>query len=444
MFVSVDWDTVSRSGKGALHPLLIGQTEFKTGATVTFQAFKWDKTGFKISLPFSFAKDLLLGTPCGRQKFSDWKLNNGPVNYAFCKKLGHSKEVDLNHAKANPAQKTVVSKLLESYRTKDRVTLIAGTGVGKTAISLKVAQQLNTKTLIIVDRNILVDQWTKEVEAKCGLKLLRITSSTKPEEVEKSSIAITTVQYLMREETVLDGFGFCVVDEADAMTAEKVHHAFASCTAEKWLAMTATFEPTKKDQHRLVTLWCGEELVRAVNPPEELTVYDVNTGWFLQVMEPLHRMDKSICNARQRNELLFAKALRAAEKGRYVFVCAKLVDHLDYFKEYLLDNGVLLDDILSIYDSASRKIKVDETKKYRFVLGSFAAATRGVSIDYLDCGINLAPMSNPVQIMGRVRRPHPDKKPAIWIYPLDEGRYAHYKRLKVRDSLLATNAVWEA
>ena len=94
--------------------------------------------------------------------------------------------------------------------------------MGKTIMALNIISRLNVKTLIIVHKEFLVDQWIERIqeflpEASIG------KIQGKKIDIEGKSIVIGMLQSLSMksyEQSTFESFGFTVIDEVHHLGAE--------------------------------------------------------------------------------------------------------------------------------------------------------------------------------------------------------------------------------
>ncbi len=103
----------------------------------------------------------------------------------------------------------------------DRGVVVLPTGAGKTLVALSAIAELGVSTLIIVPTRILLDQWTRTLEAAWPHPVGRLGDGdyrVAPITVATYASAVTWAP------RIGDRFGLAIVDEA--------HHVGAWCPAE--------------------------------------------------------------------------------------------------------------------------------------------------------------------------------------------------------------------
>ena len=118
------------------------------------------------------------------------------------------------------------------------------TGLGKTVIALNILTKLNVKTLIIVHKEFLMNQWIERIEefiptAKVG----KIQGSKK--DIEGKEIVIGMLQSLSMKDydyELFNSFGLTIIDEVHHMGAEVFSQALYKVVTKYMLGLSATMD----------------------------------------------------------------------------------------------------------------------------------------------------------------------------------------------------------
>ena len=202
-----------------------------------------------------------------------------PRMYAI-KKLGHAKqnkvprglEININFkGDLREIQKLAVKKYLSTY-DNDKIgggIISLGCGGGKTVIALNIIQKLQRKTLIVVHKEFLMNQWIERIETFLpGAKIGRIQQ--KIFDVENKDIVIAMLQTIAMKNFSLDAFdsfGTVVIDEAHRIPSRVFSRALNKINATNMLGLSAT--PNRKDGLSKVLKWYIGDIVFSVNKSGE-------------------------------------------------------------------------------------------------------------------------------------------------------------------------------
>jgi len=355
------------------------------------------------------------------------------------------KQINLSHPKAHPCQKVLVPAVIKMLEEKSTAFLKAGTGLGKSPMSLYIAKHFKTRTLVVTHRQKLLNIFKDTcIDPKNGLGVLPkdLGYIYQGEENLEAPIVISTIQSilsLMKNKPVNylhDMFGFIIFDECDTLGAKEFSRVMSMINAGKVLGMTATVSRGDGLEGVFLSYFGKKNIVEASSDalPMKLVVSDVITQLHPQLLSPL-LFDKAIV----RNKTFLDHAGKLGkmlyDKGRYTVVFAKQKRTLLEYKQRLIDLGVPIRDIgdyfgepalsdgipphllsIAVEKKPTEYFKAVE-KHARIILATYGMMSRGVSIEHLDAGISLTEVSDMTQPFGRVRRPPPVgkiKPLAIW------------------------------
>ena len=138
-------------------------------------------------------------------------------------KISDGLPIDLNFSGTlKEKQEFIVNKFVAHLQNNFGGLLDIYCGFGKTVLTLKLISMLKLKTLVIVHKGFLADQWVERCEEFLpGVKIGRIQGPII--DIEGKDIVIGMLQTLSMHEFPEDqfsDFGFTVVDECHHMSAE--------------------------------------------------------------------------------------------------------------------------------------------------------------------------------------------------------------------------------
>jgi len=153
----------------------------------------------------------------------------------------------------------VQADALEALCGREVGVLVAPPGSGKTVIACAAIARRAVPTLVIVDRQPLVEQWRDRISTNLGLARKRIGTIGGGRRRPGGVIDIAMVQTLARRDDLAqltDAYGFVVVDECHHVPATTFERTVREITAPAWLGLTAT--PYRRDGlEGLITMYCG-------------------------------------------------------------------------------------------------------------------------------------------------------------------------------------------
>ncbi len=148
---------------------------------------------------------------------------------------------------------------LEALCRHELGVLVAPPGAGKTVLACGVIARRAVPTLVIVDRQPLVEQWRDRLSAHLGIDRKHVGVIGAGRRRPGGVIDIAMVQSLARREDLAEmtaGYGFVVVDECHHVPATTFERVVRQLAAPAWLGLTAT--PYRRDGlEGLITMYCG-------------------------------------------------------------------------------------------------------------------------------------------------------------------------------------------
>lgn len=335
---------------------------------------------------------------------------------------------DPNHPSAPPNQEVFSKEVYSSVVDYESTMACAPTGSGKTVVSLNAAGLLGVTTLVIVPSTILADQWEEETALHLGIPrrfIGRIGGGKENWKDKRVVIAIIHNLFLKTYPAEFyRAFGFVVWDEAHKLGAPMFAKTMTQFPSRYKLAVTAT--PDRNDGlGKMLWNYFGKPSVEAVAPALHTTVwsceFDIigNFKWLERCRNDVRPL-KWLASLPKRNELLVKIIKMAYDRGYYIVGMSKFIDHVELIKTMCIEAGIPENDIGQFTRTqGKKKTKVgkgylDKMKTRRILLGTYAMLKEGFDQPRLDAGIELLPIANNKQGIGRVRRPHKDAKKPVW------------------------------
>lgn len=138
-------------------------------------------------------------------------------------------------------------------------TLCLGCGKGKSILALWYAERLTMRTLILVDRDFLLDQWRGYIKKCFGYRIDEIAiwkgGKKPPKQADFTIAMIHTLRNRTLDKAWCEQFGLVIVDENHVASAPSFQKLIVSFPGER-LGLSAT--PDRKDgMHPTFLLHCG-------------------------------------------------------------------------------------------------------------------------------------------------------------------------------------------
>jgi superfamily II DNA or RNA helicase len=342
------------------------------------------------------------------------EVNGLIVNYEFKYKPRKTEVID---------QINVINTTIDKIKNVGGGLICAGCGAGKTFMGLYIAHHFKVKTLIIVHKTFLLNQWVDRIKEYTGeTARIGIIQQNKVD-VEDKDIVIGMLQSIAKEKydnDIFMDFGMVIFDEAHHAPSKYFSKALPIINCKRSLALSAT--PKRSDKMEKVLYWyLGEICYKA--PPNKNDVVKVNiynynlehqkfnecymkTG---DVNRP--RTINRIVRLKKRNKFIIKLLFEVmVEDGRQCLILSDRIEHLETRKEKIDEDGRYS---CAFYIGGKSQKQLDEASKAQILLGSYGMASEGLDIPSLNTLFMVTPRSKVEQSAGRIVRKIGDVKPLI-------------------------------
>jgi superfamily II DNA or RNA helicase len=185
------------------------------------------------------------------------------------------------------SQMVVRREAIDFLEKNHSVIISCFTGFGKTIGAINLACKLRLKTLIVVTRVVLMNQWKESILKFCNstneaIPIVEVISSSSKDDYVMCDFAIINAINIPKMETgFLESFGTVVVDEVHLVMARKTFRSLLHLTPRYLIALSAT-SYRSDGLDALFSIFFGKEkIIRELH--REHTIYRVNTSFKPQV-----------------------------------------------------------------------------------------------------------------------------------------------------------------
>ena len=280
-----------------------------------------------------------------------------------------------------------------------------------TAIALYVACIMKVKTLVVVHKQFLTDQWENRIETFVPLaKIGRLQRDM--EDVHDCDIVVGMLQSIaMREydEDILQDFGLVIFDEVHVVPAPVFSRALLRLCAPYMLGLSAT--PVRRDGLSKVINWFLGPIFyeHSLSEKFEVTVQVVRVRLGRTLPMNIVAAINILCNMQHRNALILEKAQHLVLLGHKVMIISERRSHCEALRNELasvdIDGGLCYGGI--------NNFELERSKEKAVLLGTYSYVKEGFDLPTLDAMILATPRSDVVQACGRVLRFQTSLSPTI-------------------------------
>lgn len=282
-----------------------------------------------------------------------------------------------------------------------------------TVLSLYIASLLKKKTLVIVHKEFLLNQWKQRAIEFTNAKIGLIQRDKI--DIEDKDIVIGMLQSIAKDKyssDIFKNFGLVIFDEAHHAPSKYFSRALPMISCKKTLALSAT--PKRSDKLEKVLYWYfGDILYKA--PIETLNsvlvkIYKYNST-DKHFKEYKQNYGKDINRAKTLNKLteiptrnkfiiLIIKEL-LLEDGRKLLILSDRIDHLKVLKTSIDELNITT---TSYYIGGLKQKILDEAEKAHVIFASYSMASEALDIPELNTLLMVTPRKEIEQAIGRITR----------------------------------------
>ncbi len=288
-------------------------------------------------------------------------------------------------------------------------------GFGKTVMALKIISNIKKKTLIIVHKEFLMNQWIERIaEFLPGANVGKIQGQVF--DIDGKDIVIGMVQTLYDKEFHPDAFstfGLTIIDEVHRIGSEQFSRTLFKTITPYMLGISATVE--RKDKlTKVLYMFIGDKIYSEERKNDDLVCvrainYVANDTEFNEVELDFRGNPKystmitKLCSYGPRSDFIIrvvGDLLKEDSEKQIMILC-----HNRSLLTYLYE-GITHRDLASIgyYVGGMKQNALQETEQKQIVLATYAMAAEALDIKTLSTLIMVTPKTDITQSIGRILR----------------------------------------
>lgn len=316
------------------------------------------------------------------------------------------------------SQQEVVNQVMPKIQNEGGGVISLPCGFGKTCISIHLFTLLKVKTLVIVHKNFLLNQWIESIKKFSNASIGIIQQNTI--DVEGKDIVIAMLQSLSLKEyhhTVFKDFGLLIVDEVHNVATKVFSRALQKVHTKYTIGLSAT--PDRDDGLSRVFHWyLGDMLYKAeksknssvkVKIVKFLTTKEDEVPKFKELKTRtgdvnLSVMLTNISLIHSRNMVIIEELNKVLmdEPSRNVLILSSRIDQLEQLKT-LFDKECT--DITSDYYIGKMKPKeLKKAEECQVLFATYEMVNEGFDLPKLNTLVFATPRSKIEQAIGRILR----------------------------------------
>jgi len=301
-------------------------------------------------------------------------------------------------------------------------------GWGKTVIGLYIAVKLEVKTLIIVHKEFLVNQWKERIEQFIPNAKIGTIQQNKMDVIGKDIVIGMLQSISMKDypDWIFDDFGFTIVDECHHISSEVFSRALPKINSRYTLALSAT--PKRKDRLECVMEWYLGPYIYIVQQQNTKQVrvnmiYYYNNNALYSGMETLPngkpciaRMTNNITEFNRRNQLILEILRRCVQpEESHILALSDRREHLRYLHDTLEERNT---STTGYYVGGMKEKELKESESKKIMLSTYTMSSEALDVASLNTLVLMTSHSGGsvhTQSCGRIlRKAHGDIIPTVW------------------------------
>jgi superfamily II DNA or RNA helicase len=309
-------------------------------------------------------------------------------------------------------QNNIINKYISHVGESGGGLLDVEPGKGKTVMALNIISKLKKKTLVIVHKTFLMNQWLERINMFLpNAKVGKIQGDVI--DIEDKDIVLGMLQSLSNKEydpKLWDQFGLCVFDECHHLSAEVFSNIMIQVVCNYNLGLSGTME--RKDGlskvfhhfigpviHKEKTDTVCNVLVKAIKINNEEIFDDVKTD---ARGNPLYTLMINKLNYEKRNNFIVTIIENELKQNnnQQIMILSQTKAILDILYEKIK----LINIDVGFYIGGMKEAQLKENESKKIILGTYAMASEGLDIKTLTTLIMATPKSDVCQSVGRILR----------------------------------------
>ena len=286
----------------------------------------------------------------------------------------------------------------------DSSICVAPPGFGKTLIGAKIFEQRAVKTLIILNKNMLLDQWISRFVDYFGYKKSDIGFLGKSQNRLNGNIDIATMQSLNNIPELVENYTQVIVDECHHIPALTFEQIVKNFKGKYILGLSAT--PNRKDElDPILYQQLGNISYEYKKPKTHTNRLLVIKTEFISSADNYASIINELVSNEDRNRQI-AKTIKE-NIDRKILLLSDRIEHLNLLENILKEEKI---DFVSVHGSQNKKEQVENMQKVKtssLILATSSFFGEGIDFPHLNTIIFATPISfygRLIQYLGRIGR----------------------------------------
>ncbi len=328
-------------------------------------------------------------------------FNENAVPFSFIDKRNfqkiETKKVTFN---LRPEQNDAIKEIKKS----DFSICVAPPGFGKTLLGAKIFELRACSTLIVVNKNMLLNQWIERFVDYFGYEKKDIGYLGKGHNKLNGQIDVATIQSLKNDPDVINNYSFVIVDECHHIPAITFEQIVKNFKGKYLLGLSAT--PNRKDELQpILYQQLGDISYEYKKKKTHTNKLKIIRTDFESKADNYATIINELCIDESRNNLII-DAIKANIE-RKILVLTDRIEHINVLENLLEKERI---DFICVHGSLNKKEQVENMNLVRsksLIIATTSYFGEGIDFPHLNTIMFVTPISyygRLVQYLGRIGR----------------------------------------
>jgi superfamily II DNA or RNA helicase len=286
---------------------------------------------------------------------------------------------------------------------------------GKTSLTLKIICDVGKKTIVVVNKEFLLNQWVDRIRQFIpNARVGRVQGSII--DIENKDIVLCMLQSLSMKDyptSTFDSFGLMVIDEVHHISSEVFSRALFKLVPKYTIGLSATMD-RKDGTTKIFKMFLGDVIYKAKRPKDEGVMvraleYKTNDEDFNKVEYDFRgnaaysTMISKLCSYSARTEFILRtiRDLMSENPSQQIMVIAHNKNVLKYIHDAIEHRGFAS---VGYYVGGMKESALKITEGKQIVVASYAMCSEGLDIPTLTTLVMVTPKTEIEQTVGRILR----------------------------------------
>ena len=331
-------------------------------------------------------------------------------------KLTEGVDIDLQfNGSLRDYQVPVINKYLEYVQGSGGGLLELFCAWGKTSGSLYILSKLKKRTIVIVHKEFLMNQWIERIQQ--FLPTAKVGKIQGPIiDIEDKDIVIGMLQSLSMKEyptSTFDSFGLTIIDEVHHISSQTFSNALFKIVTKYMLGLSATMN-RKDGTTDVFKMFLGEVIFKGKSDEEFDVIvrgitYEVDDPEFNSVVTDYKgnvqysSMISKLCAYNRRSEFILKVVADMVKENpdQQIMIIAHNRCLLTYFYDAITHRNIAT---VGYYVGGMKEAALKESESKKIILATYSMAAEGLDIKTLTTLVMATPKTDIEQTVGRILR----------------------------------------